>query len=300
VPANNQNGETEDAEPVVPAIVAAETVIRNAIAVVSPALLPGAVLGLPAMGTITLPGDVLFAYLSWASLLSRPVVLLLTLSLALLILLPLGLFLLLLPLLILLPLGLLLLTLPVLLPLGLFLLLLPLLILLPLGLLLLTLPVLLPLGLFLLLLPLLILLPLSLLLLTLLLLLLFGGLSLLLLTLLLLGLSLLLPLGLSLLLLLLGLGFFFLFLRLFLPCLSRPGNAEKQKHSCCTDYSDWFHDAASITLDSCARHFLSMVRLLFPMIDSHLWLAHLSSAVHSAAFAIRRGVGRRNGTIQIR
>jgi hypothetical protein len=250
MPADNQNGETEDAEPVVPAIVAAETVIRNAIAVVTPALLPGAVLRLPAMGTITLPGDALFAYLRWASLLSRPVVLLLTLSLALLILLPSGLFLLLLPLLILLPLGLLLLTLPVLLPLGLFLLLLPLLILLPLGLFLLLLPLLILLPLSLLLLTLLLLFGgLSLLLLPLLLLLLFGGLSLLLLPLLLLGLCLLLPLGLSLLLLLLGLGFFFLFLRLFLPCLSRPGNAEKQKHSRCTDYSDCFHDAASITLD---------------------------------------------------
>ena len=122
------------------AVVAAETVIWNAIAVVTAALLPGAVLRLPAMGTITLPSDLLLALLSRAALLCRPVVLLPTL-LALLILLP-GLLLLsirgvvplllLLPLLILLPPGLLLLSIRGVV--SLLLLLLPLLILLSIGL----------------------------------------------------------------------------------------------------------------------------------------------------------------------
>jgi len=61
------------------AIVAAEPVIRNAVAVVAAALLPVAVLRLPTMGTITLPSDLLLMCLSWASLLCGPVFLLLTL-----------------------------------------------------------------------------------------------------------------------------------------------------------------------------------------------------------------------------
>ena len=72
------------------AIVATETVIRNAIAVVAATLLPGAVLRLPAMRTITLPSDLLLAYLGRAPLLCSPVVLLLTLLLPPLILLPSG------------------------------------------------------------------------------------------------------------------------------------------------------------------------------------------------------------------
>jgi hypothetical protein len=71
---------------VILAIVATETVIRNAVTVVAAAFLPVAVLGLPVMCTITLPSDLLFACLSGAPLLCRPVVLLLAL-LALLILL---------------------------------------------------------------------------------------------------------------------------------------------------------------------------------------------------------------------
>src|ERR1700686_1077729 len=91
MPANIHHRDPVDPERVILALVAAETVIRNAIAVVTAALLPGAVLRLPAMRTITLPSDLLSAYLRWTSLLScRPVVLLLTL-LAFLILLPPGL-----------------------------------------------------------------------------------------------------------------------------------------------------------------------------------------------------------------
>ena len=156
MPANIPHGETVDAEPVILAIVATETILRNTIAAVAAALLPGAVLRLPAMCTRSLPCDLLLAYLSRAPSLCRKVVLLLTL-LALLILLPLGLLLLLLScrvvllltllaLLILLPLSLLLLfrgvallltlllPLLILLPFGLLLLLLALLILLPIGL----------------------------------------------------------------------------------------------------------------------------------------------------------------------
>jgi hypothetical protein len=119
MPAYIDHGESVDAKTVILSIVTTETVIRNPVAVVTAALLPGAMLGLPAMCTITLPSDLLHAYLLGASLLCRPVVLLLTL-LPLLILLPLGLLLLflscrvvlpltLLPLLIRLPLSLLLL-----------------------------------------------------------------------------------------------------------------------------------------------------------------------------------------------
>jgi hypothetical protein len=114
MPANIHHGESVDPELVILAIVATETIIRNAVAVVTAALLPGAVLRLPAMCTITLPSNLLLAYVLRAALLCGPVVLLL----ALLILLPSGLLLLsrrvvllltLLALLILLPSGLLLL-----------------------------------------------------------------------------------------------------------------------------------------------------------------------------------------------
>src|ERR1019366_606434 len=92
MPANKHHGKTVHAEPVILAIVGTETGIWNAIAVVTAALLPGAVLRLPVMCTITLPSDLLLAYLSRAPLLCRPVALLLTL-LALLTLLPSGLLL---------------------------------------------------------------------------------------------------------------------------------------------------------------------------------------------------------------
>jgi hypothetical protein len=248
MPANKHHGETVDAEPVILAVVAAETVIRNAVAAVTATLLPGAVLRLPAMGTIAPPSDLLSTYMLGAPLLCRPVVLLLTL-LALLILLASGLLLLLfcrvgllltlLALLVLLPPGLLLLLLAllILLPIGLLLLfrgvvllltLLPLLVLLPPGLLLLFCRVVLLLTL----LPLLILLPSGLLL--------FFRFSLLLL---LPGLSLRLPFRLGLLLLLRGLSLFFLFL---LPCVSRSDNSEQQKKRGRTNDSNWFHGVTSI------------------------------------------------------
>ena len=124
--------EIGEAESVVLAIVAAETVLRNAVTTVTAALLPRAVLRLPAMCTRTLPCDLLLANLSRAPSLSICIGLLLLTLLPLLILLTPGLLLLLLALLVLLPLGLLLFCGVVLL-----LTLLPLLILLPLGLLLL-------------------------------------------------------------------------------------------------------------------------------------------------------------------
>jgi len=65
---------------VILAIVATETVIRDAIAVVTATLLPGAVLRLPAVRTITLPSDLLLTYLSRTPLLCSPVVLLALLS----------------------------------------------------------------------------------------------------------------------------------------------------------------------------------------------------------------------------
>jgi len=95
MPANIPHRETVDAEPVILSIVAAETVIRNAVAVVTAALLPGVVLGLPAMGALTLPSDSLHAYLLGAASLCRSVVVLLLSLLPLLILLPSGLLLLL-------------------------------------------------------------------------------------------------------------------------------------------------------------------------------------------------------------
>ena len=89
MPANIRHRETVDAKPMILAIVAAETVIRNAVAVVSAALLPGAVFRLPAMGAIALPGNLLLAYMLRVSLLCRPVLLLTLLLPSLMLLLPL-------------------------------------------------------------------------------------------------------------------------------------------------------------------------------------------------------------------
>jgi len=88
--------EIGEAEPVVLAIVATETVLRNAVTAVTAALLPRAVLRLPAMCTRTLPGDLLLADLSRAPSLSIRIGLLLLAQLPLLILLTPGLLLLLL------------------------------------------------------------------------------------------------------------------------------------------------------------------------------------------------------------
>jgi hypothetical protein len=78
-----------DEEMVISAVIFMEAGVWNAIAVVTAALLPGAVLRLPAMCTIPLPSDLLLAHMLRAPLLSRPVVALLTL----LVLPPLGLLL---------------------------------------------------------------------------------------------------------------------------------------------------------------------------------------------------------------
>lgn len=56
------------------AIVATETVIWDAVSVVTATLLPGAVLGLPAPRAIVLPGNLLPVRLGWTPLLCRPVV----------------------------------------------------------------------------------------------------------------------------------------------------------------------------------------------------------------------------------
>lgn len=224
--------EIGEAEPVVLAIVDTKTVFRNAITTVTAALLPGAVLGLPAMCTRTLPGDLLLADLSRAPSLRGPAVLLLTL-LPLLILLPSGLLLLLLsggvglllllltllPLLVLLAPGL-----PLFCGVVLLLTLLALLILLAPGLLLFC-----GIVLLLALLPLLILLPARLL---------FRGVVL---WLALALLILLLPFRLCRLLLFRRFILFFLFVRLVLPRARRSGDPEHQKKRCRNDVSNWFH-----------------------------------------------------------
>ena len=69
MPANIHHREAIDAESMILAVVAAETVIRNAVATVTTALLPVAVFGLPVMCTITPPSGLLYLHLSWAPLL---------------------------------------------------------------------------------------------------------------------------------------------------------------------------------------------------------------------------------------
>ena len=63
IPANNYHGEAVDAEPVIPTKVATVTVVRNAVADIAAALLPGAVLGLPVVCAMLLPNDTLFSCL---------------------------------------------------------------------------------------------------------------------------------------------------------------------------------------------------------------------------------------------
>ena len=63
MPADIPHGETVDAEPVILAIVATETILRNTIAAVAAALLPGTVLRLPAVCTSALPSDLLLVNL---------------------------------------------------------------------------------------------------------------------------------------------------------------------------------------------------------------------------------------------
>jgi hypothetical protein len=64
-PANHSEGQAVDAECVLPAVVAAEVFVWNAEAAVAAALLPSAVLGLPATRAMPLPGAPLFALLCW-------------------------------------------------------------------------------------------------------------------------------------------------------------------------------------------------------------------------------------------
>ena len=321
--------ETVDAEPMFLSVVAAEAVIRDAVAAVTAALLPSVVLRLPAMGTIPLPSDLLYADLLGAASLCRPVVVLLLSLLPLLILLPSGLLLLLscsmvlqltlLPLVILLPVRLLLLlrgvvpllSLLILLPSGLLLLscgivlltLLPLLILLPVRLLLLlrgvvpllSLLILLPSGLLLLLsrgIVLLTLLPLLILLPSGLLLLLFRSLSLLLLALL--ALLILLPSGL---LLPFGLGLLLLFLRfglfvlLLLSCVRRSYSHKEKKRGRTND-SNLFHGVTSIACTG-ARITRHMGHLNRPVLAFNLSLAE-----SGCLLVTQRGFARGSGTSQ--
>ena len=218
MPANVPYGKSVDAESVILAVVASEAVIWNTVAGVTAALLPGAVLRLPVVRAVALPGYLLLVCLSWTPLLCRLVVLLLALYSAL-ILLHSGLFLLLrvviLPLLllfsllILLPLGDLLLVF-----IGLVLLLLSLFILLPVGLLLLFSLFLLPLGL----------LPL------------FRFY----------GIVLTLPFRLVLLLRFRRLSLFFLLLRFPLSCASRKADSQQQKERCRLNDSNSFHGVTSV------------------------------------------------------
>jgi len=227
------DGETVDTEPVIPSVVAAETIVWNSVAFVTAALLPTAMFRLPTMSAITLPSDSLYACLFRTPMLCGPVVLLLMLlASGLLLLLFCSVFALLtlfLPLLILLPFGLLLLlfrSAVLLLTPGL-----PLLILLPSGLLLLLFrSVFALLTLFL---PLLILLPSGLLL----------ALSC--------RLVLLLLFGFWLLLLLCWLCLLFLFILLRVGGRNHP---KKQKECGCTHDSNSFHGVTLQCVDSCARH----------------------------------------------
>jgi hypothetical protein len=209
ISANIHHWETVDAEPVILTIVGTVTVIRNAIAVVSAALLPGAVLGLPVTRTVALPGGLLHACLFRAVLLCRPIAVLILMLLIVLFI------------------GLLLLMLLVFLCIGLLLLLLMILLLILLlsGLLLLLLMLLafLFIGL-----PLLLMLLITLLLLSVCLLLLLWGFSL---------------------LLLFRLGVLFLllwFVLLVLACANWNSPSEKQKHCRDTNHSKCFHHFLSL------------------------------------------------------
>jgi len=70
--------ERVDAESVVLAVIAAETVFRYAVAIVATALLPRSVFGLPALSTIISPSGLLLVHAGGAALLDGPVVLLST------------------------------------------------------------------------------------------------------------------------------------------------------------------------------------------------------------------------------
>jgi hypothetical protein len=242
--ADKYHGLAVDAEPVRRTEVAVVAVVRNAVAVVAAALLPVAVLGMPAVCAILLPGGLLFVRLLMLHLLRTVSRMLLLLMLLLLVI-----DLLLLALLLILLVLYLLLIVLLLLFCGVVLLFL-LLLLLVLGLLLVVL-LLLFCGVVLLLFLVLLLLSLGLLLLALRLslLLLFRGLGL---------------------LLLFRLSLLFLFLRfllLVLLCISRNSKSQKQKQCCCTDNSNWSHLVTSITADSCARQGTYLTRFFLQIVN---------------------------------
>ena len=222
MPANVPYGKSVDAESVILAVVASEAVIWNTVAGVTAALLPGAVLRLPVVRAVALPGNLLLVRLSWTPLLCRLVVRLLA-HYSVLILLHSGLFLLLraviLPLLLLLSL-LILLSLgdSLLVFIGLILLLLSLFILLPVGLLLLLFSGVVPRLFFLFLLPL-------------------GWLPLVSFY----GIVLILPFRLGRLLRFRRFSLFFLLLRFPLSCASRKGDSQQQKERCRLNDCSSFH-----------------------------------------------------------
>lgn len=72
IPAHHHEGLAVDAERVTAATVVAVVVVRNAVAIVTASLLPIAVLGLPVMGAMLLPGVALFAFLCMSLLLRAP------------------------------------------------------------------------------------------------------------------------------------------------------------------------------------------------------------------------------------
>ena len=55
LPSHKRHGETVDPELMIRAVVSSEPVIRNTVAFVSAALLPGAMIGLPVVRTVALP-----------------------------------------------------------------------------------------------------------------------------------------------------------------------------------------------------------------------------------------------------
>jgi len=69
IPTNHHYGVTVDAKRMTRSEVAIVPVLGNAVAVVAPALLPAAVLGLPVMCAVLLPSRLLFAFLAMLFLL---------------------------------------------------------------------------------------------------------------------------------------------------------------------------------------------------------------------------------------
>ena len=68
VPTHNHEGQTVDAESVIRTKVSTETVVRDAVAVISATLLPSAMVGIPVLGTMLLPRGLLDALLFLSAL----------------------------------------------------------------------------------------------------------------------------------------------------------------------------------------------------------------------------------------